>query len=140
MIHSSSFTFIFLLCFCTLAALISVVNYYLLISGHRLTLSTVNQSIGSKQLCMQGVFQRIKSDESITDPSALTDLLTDGEDVQQQHRACRLHHYKFSDVVRCLDRLGPAVRADRTKLLHFAFVGDSTIREQYDSFRQVFTN
>lgn len=137
MIYSSGFAHsIFVLLCSTLATLISVLHYNKLIGAHH---STVNRTIDKKPLCMEGVFQRTKNSESSVTGLSFFDLLTDGEDPQQYHRACRLHHYKLDDVVACLDRFG-RVRQNQTQLLHFVFVGDSTIREQYDSFRQVFKN
>ena len=123
----------------TSVALIKFLNYYQFTPVYSFTLSTNNQSLdNSKRLCMKGILRRMKSDKSLTG-SSLFDLLTDGEDPQQNHRNCRLHHYKFEDVVTCLNRLDRD-RINQTHLLHFAFVGDSTIREQYDNFRQVFSN
>ena len=95
--------------------------------------SKVNRSIkNNKPLCKEGVLQRMKNSKMM----APFYLLTNGEDPQQQHRNCQLHYYKSEDVVACFDRLN-RVWSKQNQPLHFAFVGDSTIREQYESFVRV---
>ena len=87
--------------------------------------------------CNEGnsILQRLQKTEESAVP--IVDLLTDGEDPYQtdNQRDCRLHHYDYQDVVKCFDQL--QLPQQNIKPLHFVFIGDSTMREQCDSFLQV---
>ena len=77
---------------------------------------------------------------SVTKQSILNELLCDQvlrEDLFDSKfgwnsSKCALHHYGSNDVVDCLDQLTNLQR--NTKPLHFAFVGDSRIRQAFLSF------
>ena len=87
------------------------------------------------RLCKEGsILQRQQKTEESAVP--LVDLLTDGVDPYQtdNQRDCRLHHYDYQDVVSCLDRLQ---LNQKNRPLHFIFIGDSTMRQECESFLQV---
>ena len=49
--------------------------------------------------------------------------------------SCQLLHYNFENVVGCIDALNE--RHKSAKNLHFAFIGDSRIRQQFFNFLKV---
>lgn len=50
---------------------------------------------------------------------------------------CRFHHYRLKDVVKCLDNFNFTSNLPVLRPVRFAFVGDSTIRNQFFSFMRV---
>jgi hypothetical protein len=48
--------------------------------------------------------------------------------------SCELHSYGFPDVVECFDNYAKQLNSSAGKPLHFAFVGDSRIRQAFHSF------
>ena len=62
-------------------------------------------------------------------------LMNGPDDPYQRHYDCRLHHYKWKDAVTCVDQLSN--RRRHRQPVHIAFVGESTVREQYYSFLRV---
>jgi hypothetical protein len=86
-------------------------------------------------LCMNGILKRQKSPDE-----RVPILLMNGpDDPYQQHGDCRLHHYKYDDIVRCIDRLSYR-RAQHREPVHIAFIGESIIRYQFMSFLRVCYN
>ena len=47
---------------------------------------------------------------------------------------CQLHSYGSPDVVECFDNYAKHLNSSTGKPLHFAFVGDSRIRQAFHSF------
>ena len=102
--------------------------------------SVLQDNTFNKPLCVNDIFQRKVNKSAVTvSIPTVADLLTDGEDPNQRHqRDCQLHHYRSDSVVDCLNQFQRVRNKSLHQTLHIAFVGDSTIREQYESFSQVF--
>lgn len=83
-------------------------------------------------MCIKGILSG--HSRSLVDRKPNQLLLMNGpDDPYQRHYDCRLHHYKWKDAVKCVDQLSHR----RRQPVHIAFVGESTIREQYYSFLRV---
>ena len=59
------------------------------------------------------------------------------DDPYQRHYNCRLHHYDWKDAVQCVDHLFQKRSNRHRQPVHIAFIGESTIRDQYFSFLRV---
>ena len=136
--RGSSFKLLIISLLFMLLTLTTSYYYFIFIDRYSTSLilhqETSAYAIIKRPLCMEGILQRQQKSKKSAVP--LVDLLTDGEDHFQldNQRDCRLHHYDYQDVVACLDQLQLA----KQKPLLIVFIGDSTAREQFHSFRQVF--
>jgi hypothetical protein len=81
-----------------------------------------------KPLCMDGILTRKRSNKQ--------GPLMDGEDPGQIHADCRLHQYQEQDVAVCLDELSYR-RSRRQRPVQVAFIGESTVRNQFTSLLRV---
>ena len=52
----------------------------------------------------------------------------------QNSSSCRLYHYKSKDLVQCFDTIHSSNHELQNRTLHFAFVGDSRVREEFHNF------
>ena len=86
-------------------------------------------------MCVEDILIRERSadDQLRTGDEIL--LMNGKEDPYQRHRNCRLHHYGFDDVVRCADHLSN--NRHQQTAVHIAFIGESIIRNQFESFLRV---
>jgi hypothetical protein len=80
-------------------------------------------------LCMDGILTRQQSNKQA--------LLMDSENPGQNYVDCRLHHYQEQDVAACLDKLSSR-RSRHQRPVHVAFIGESTVRNQFSSLLRVY--
>ena len=106
-------------------------NYYLFIYFFCILLNSTrfpaDSNSESLPLCLDGVLDR----SQFIDTSTSAELLSDNKFVIRSKRKhqCRLHWYTVKDAVNCFTNKG--------KRLHFAFIGDSRIRQQCLNFLKV---
>lgn len=123
------------------AAFLAILYYLNLVGFHYSLvppfLNSENKLNCKPVLCVKGAALRrdIAGLKAFASPSGRV-ILTDGQDPFQPQYSCQLHHYQFEDVAECLDRLS-SLRQNKSQLVNIAFVGDSIIRYQFQSFLRV---
>jgi hypothetical protein len=106
--------------------LLSPLCFYYFITTAKEPINTNKQLY--RPLCMDEILTRKQLNKQA--------LLMDGEDPDQIHADCRLHHYQEQDVAACLDELSSRLSRHQ-RPVQIAFIGESTARNQFTSLLRV---